>query len=202
MSTDDAETRPPAPRRSYGGRRALIGLLLIAAVCTLSWRSYRHCDVLAVFGPGGKVGGVVFLRGEVWVAASNIGMDEPWTARTASGTLEDGDELRQLLMTDATPTMTSRSAVGTPPAIARRWQFFLVSHRKDAFGLEGSWCSTAGGPAWALLPIGAWPVATWLIRRGRQFRRKRRGWCLACGYDLRGNTDERCPECGEISTRM
>ncbi|MDB5323053.1 MAG: hypothetical protein JWN40_4684 [Phycisphaerales bacterium] len=184
MSPDAADKTPPA-RRSYGGRRALIGLLLIAAVSTFWWRSYRHCDLLAIFGPGGKVGGIVFLRGEFWVGMSNIGMAEPWTAQTASGTPQDGEELRELLMTSGTP------------AVARRWQFFVVSHHKDAFGLPGSWCSTAGGPAWALLPLGAWPVGTWMIRRGRQWRRRRRGWCLGCGYDLRGGADERCPECGE-----
>jgi hypothetical protein len=26
--------------------------------------------------------------------------------------------------------------------------------------------------------------------------REARGLCVACGYDLRGNTSQRCPECG------
>ncbi len=39
----------------------------------------------------------------------------------------------------------------------------------------------------------------------RQWRRRRNGWCLECGYNLRGNRSGRCPECGmkyiRISTR-
>jgi hypothetical protein len=30
----------------------------------------------------------------------------------------------------------------------------------------------------------------------RRTIRQRRGWCIHCGYDLRGGARERCPECG------
>jgi len=30
-------------------------------------------------------------------------------------------------------------------------------------------------------------------------RRRKRGCCLACGYDLRGNGSGRCPECGNVN---
>jgi hypothetical protein len=33
-------------------------------------------------------------------------------------------------------------------------------------------------------------------RRWRQMRRRKRGLCIACGYDLTGNTSGVCPGCG------
>lgn len=29
-----------------------------------------------------------------------------------------------------------------------------------------------------------------------RWRRRRKGWCLKCGYDLTGNVTGACPECG------
>jgi hypothetical protein len=50
-------------------------------------------------------------------------------------------------------------------------------------------------PYWLLLllaaPRVALPIRRWFIRR----RRKRKGLCQTCGYDLRMSTG-RCPECG------
>ena len=31
----------------------------------------------------------------------------------------------------------------------------------------------------------------------KQLRRRKKGLCLKCGYDLTGNTSGACPECGE-----
>ena len=48
-----------------------------------------------------------------------------------------------------------------------------------------------GGGLWVLL-FGV-PLA---LGRVRRWRRARRGACRGCGYDLRGSTVGRCPECG------
>ena len=45
------------------------------------------------------------------------------------------------------------------------------------------------------LPAAALPTIM-LIAAWRRRRRRQRGLCLACGYDLRGGSHERCPECG------
>lgn len=47
--------------------------------------------------------------------------------------------------------------------------------------------------AWALGPL-----LVWLYYRG--VRRRMRGVCPACGYDLRGLSERRCPECGRAFT--
>ncbi|MFG0252059.1 MAG: hypothetical protein ACF8NJ_04210 [Phycisphaerales bacterium JB038] len=43
---------------------------------------------------------------------------------------------------------------------------------------------------------GLWGAVLLAGLAGRQLRRRRRGYCLACGYDLRGELGGGCPECG------
>jgi hypothetical protein len=55
-------------------------------------------------------------------------------------------------------------------------------------------------PHWAIATLWAVLPAVFLARRWRQRRRKRHGFCLICGYDLRASP-ERCPECGTLVHR-
>jgi hypothetical protein len=50
-------------------------------------------------------------------------------------------------------------------------------------------------PCWALVATACVLPAVWIRSRVRSGRRKRRGLCLRCGYDLRASGG-RCPECG------
>jgi hypothetical protein len=50
------------------------------------------------------------------------------------------------------------------------------------------WLSTAGLAVTGITPLAARPLRDW--------RRRRNGWCVYCGYDLTGNRSGRCPECG------
>ena len=53
-------------------------------------------------------------------------------------------------------------------------------------------------PTWgAALAFATYPTLAFIRRPLRRRRRKRRGLCLACGYDLRANTSGVCPECGQ-----
>ena len=57
---------------------------------------------------------------------------------------------------------------------------------------------TVGVPFWFVILISAPVPSIWMARRARQrkrLRRRQRGACEQCGYDLRGSP-ERCPECG------
>jgi hypothetical protein len=142
------------------------------------------------------MGGFVFFQGDAWLVMTNIEADEPWTARTACASPQDGHRLHYLL-TLGTTVLSPRWA---PPIVSSPWRFFVASQRHDAFGIPGQWCSTVGAPVWVLLPPAIWPLAAWAFRRGRLWRRNRCGWCRHCGYDLQGvQPGARCPECGEIA---
>lgn len=55
-------------------------------------------------------------------------------------------------------------------------------------------------PHWLLCLPTAAVLLRAAVRWGRRRRRRLRGWCIACGYDLRG-TPDRCPECGVVSAK-
>lgn len=81
-----------------------------------------------------------------------------------------------------------------------RYHFFVGGSRySEALGF-----GHAVGPRWKVIKIPLWAVAIvvflptavlmlrpqWMVRR-----RRRRGHCIRCGYDLRASPSE-CPECG------
>ena len=187
--TGEDQSRPTS-KRLFGGRRALVGLLVLLGVGWLWWHSYRAYDLAAFFGREGKVSGVGSFRGELMIAFTDVSMgpQRAWTAEVASAPIEDGERMREML-TDS-------------PKVARRWGFLVARHGPDAFGLSKQSASVVAAPHWVLLPVGAWPVFAWGVRRARWVRWRRRGWCLACGYDLRGTEGDRCPECGEEKCRV
>ena len=55
-------------------------------------------------------------------------------------------------------------------------------------------------PLWVPLCLFSGPPAIAFIRGPlRRWRRRRKGCCVRCGYDLTGNLSGRCPECGEAT---
>lgn len=49
---------------------------------------------------------------------------------------------------------------------------------------------------WPSILLAAYPTVVFVRGPLRCWRRRRRGLCLKCGYDLTGNTTGVCPECG------
>jgi len=53
-------------------------------------------------------------------------------------------------------------------------------------------------PLWLpFLLLAAYPTIAFVRGPMRRWRRRRKGCCLSCGYDLTGNESGVCPECGE-----
>jgi len=54
-----------------------------------------------------------------------------------------------------------------------------------------------GMPLWGLcLSLGSYPGITFIRGPVRRWRRRRKGLCVKCDYDLTGNESGVCPECG------
>ena len=50
---------------------------------------------------------------------------------------------------------------------------------------------------WPLLVFATYPAIAFIRGPLRRYRRRKRGWCIHCGYDLRGNVTGICSECGK-----
>ena len=52
-------------------------------------------------------------------------------------------------------------------------------------------------PLWFLFSVfAAYPTVAFIRGPVRRYRRRRKGLCVKCGYDLTGNVSGICPECG------
>ena len=58
-------------------------------------------------------------------------------------------------------------------------------------------CRHVGVPFWLLFAgLARWPALAFVRGPLRRWRRRKRGQCLHCGYNLAGLPERRCPECG------
>ena len=60
-----------------------------------------------------------------------------------------------------------------------------------------AWITRVQLPAWApFVLLGAYPFTMFMRGPLRRYRRRKRGLCVRCGYDLTGNVSGVCSECG------
>lgn len=80
--------------------------------------------------------------------------------------------------------------------IYRHLVHFDIHWRRSMYGAGDEW-SAISFPLWApFLAFAAFPGLAFIRGPLRRWRRRRRGLCVKCGYDLTGNTTGTCPECG------
>jgi hypothetical protein len=118
-----------------------------------------------------------------------------------------GDSRRAYLRI-ASDTGVLRCTYGRNRGSTSNWSVFVYPDDDSAWLLSSEKCNDPdqpGGPGWIFLHAGCPHWFALLLLSGctalfalpgwRRFRRRRRGLCEKCGYDLRASP-ERCPECG------
>jgi hypothetical protein len=180
-----------------------LSLLLCVAFGALWWRSAGHFEQvdLRYAGWSEAEGVSTVFAGFSWYS-STLRLEVirvPFTAGDLRGRPEGWVE--RLRETD-------------PPGV--RWAFqgedvTLVMNGYPPGFEAGRWPYPTAGVVGdrGVVAVRAWvPVVLAAVLPGvlgggfvRSRRARRRGWCAACGYDLRA-TPGRCPECGEVPTKV
>ena len=174
----------------------LLSLLLCLATVGLWARSFRHGDSVS-FGLDGNRGEFVAYEG-VFVSSDRGSVHFGWTH------YPEGEEATKLVAKgchfDRQSVDWRNPHVIDSEAPEERWRFDSY-WRKWGFGY---WQQTQMGETRRAVVLPHLLVVTLLAaisagsihKRRRRASAVRRGKCLACAYDLTGNTSGTCPECG------
>lgn len=169
----------PHMRRRFFYLVAALSALLWGATPTLWVRSYWSDDTI----PLGTRGDTIHLN--EGGKQADFGK-ERFYARSNKGVLELGMYRQVSFSMSAFAQLKNHD-----------WRFIELGYRTERYGaIVRAWHVAV--PYWLVwLSI----TAVWLpwfvrwLKQVRRMRRKNRGLCLNCGYDLRASR-ERCPECG------
>ena len=144
------------------------------------------------------------------VVRNSLTLPQPGDAQVVLGFLGDVTAHEVALITDS---LSAGARVMVATETGWPWIAFACEF-SDVGGHRGGWMigrpRASGGPVRALAWRPLWPgaalnmlvfAAGWLVillapRAIRRTRRRRRGACERCGYDLRGTPSGGCPECG------
>ena len=84
-------------------------------------------------------------------------------------------------------------ATSASRGVSREWAFGGFAYYYGIF--DGA--TVVHIPLWIFAALFAtYPAVAFIRGPLRRWRRRKRGWCLKCGYDLTGNETGVCSECG------
>jgi hypothetical protein len=167
-------------RSMFGWFGKLIAVVLgiaCAACCILWVRSHRFAEGVEVADP----------KRSLWMTTNPGGMRACWPSPLAM----DSDR-RWRLSASSSPRVTREGGLVEADTTTKRGfgHGITIVNAVPIHHIQL--------PLWAMSALtGAWPIAMIFARVLRKLRRRRRGLCRRCGYDLRASPQQ-CPECGML----
>lgn len=174
---------------------ALLMLSLVIAVVALWVRSYWTADCLFFWNARGEWSAET-RAGYLSIETSNIHGGDVGACRLVTAGVAPVAFARQMMRTRAVRSFAGfvygrdirpGSGVGLMPDLERRGLKTPTGTLTREFWYV---------PMWFVFIVVATPTYLLLRPRYTLWRRRRRGLCLGCGYDLTGNVSGVCPECG------
>jgi hypothetical protein len=167
---------------------AVVSLLLCVAMAAMCIRSRWRCDQWK--NPLPQVSDTTMVR-DIELD-SNDGLILLLSARSSMADIDPGDRGGGF---DSEPVFDWRpmlNQVSRPGGLQHRFFTYYSTSHGEGSAVEVIFPYWMPVTALAILPL---LEVRYLLRSGRIRRRRLRGLCVTCGYDLRA-TPERCPECG------
>jgi hypothetical protein len=163
----------------------ILSLLALTAVITLSALSSAHSLVIGINTRTGDYLGVTICENRLVVA---------WC--TLHGASTNHNSLLAATWTDSDVVAAYLSIYDPDPKAS--WKRKSFKHTT----FQTNWQTPVSGTiitfsTWWLTTLLSLPLVSRIYRHRRANRWHREGRCRKCGYDLRGLTSDRCPECGE-----
>ena len=177
-------------------RKTIIVVLTLGAVVALSARALTHSPESAggrSFRSSSLLGiRVVIHRRKIVLAHDTIASGQvpnPDFGPQVSAVFADAREAGTL----AVPVEMIEELFASSGLLGVRWGRGRISDDRRIWAD----CQVICVPLWMPFVIfSAYPTIAFIRGPLRRYRRRKRGLCVTCGYDLRGSPG-RCPECGK-----
>ena len=129
-----------------------------------------------------------------WVLLINLSWGNDFHLYSSKG-ISPGMPFRWKVDLCNTGLYIEHNQYGFDPNFNGRWSCgaYYYTHARLGFRTTNIYI-----PLWLpLVLFSAYPTIAFFHSPNRRYRRRKKGLCLTCGYDLTGNVSGICPECGE-----